>query len=164
MALAEIILRHPSIGTHSCCVPCLQCPCHNPSHVPPVGADPALPWDGLWVTGPVNGQCWCHSQGQPGWTLPAPCFSLASCLASAAAAVLGPGHSHHPSHSFLIVVFLLGILWVPVCVFQRMKSRHRSQLPCGQEPSAPRQQALQSSNDLPAGRLEKLFSSKFQKI
>lgn len=104
-----------------------------------------------------------QGQGQPGQTLPAPCLSLANCLASGAAAALGPGHSHNPVSCAFYSGFLLEILWVSVCFFQRLKPRHRSQVPCGQEPSAPLQQALQSSNDLPAGRLEKLFSFKVSK-
>lgn len=65
------------------------------------------------------------------WTLPAPCFSLENCLTSGAAAALGPGHSHNPVSCGFYSGFLLGILWVSVCVFQRLKPRHRSQVPCG---------------------------------
>lgn len=118
----------------------------DPPMSPSVRAGQGITWNGslghslVLLLDNAGVGCGDPGQGQPGWTLPAPSFSLANCLTSGAAAVLGPGHSHNPVSWGFYSGFLLGILWVSVCVFQR----HRHQVPCGQEPSAPLQQALQS--------------------
>lgn len=79
--------------------------------------------------------------------------------------IVSPGHSHKPQpHGGFFSGCLLEILCVSVCVFQRLKPRRRPQVPCGREPSASPWQALQNSNGLTAWRLEKVFSSKFQRF